>query len=97
MAHVPQSDLPVIGDLNEFDYQSGTFLEKLVFNNRGIVLLLCALTTLILGYQATKTQLQPGFEKILPKDHEYVINYKENSQALKGLGYAGSDSLKSSD
>jgi predicted RND superfamily exporter protein len=86
MAHVQQSDLPVIGDLSEFDYQSGTFLERLVFNNRGIVVLLCALTTLILGFQATKIELRPGFEKILPKAHEYVINYKANSEALKGLG-----------
>ena len=54
MAHVQQSYLPVIVDLSEFDYQSGTFLERLVFNHRGIVFLLCALTTLILGFQATK-------------------------------------------
>ena len=86
MAHGTQSDLPIIGDLNEFDYQSGTFLEKLVFNHRGAVLILCALVTLLLGYQATKIELRPGFEKILPKNHEYVINYKANAEALKGLG-----------
>ncbi|MGB1139936.1 MAG: efflux RND transporter permease subunit [Halioglobus sp.] len=86
MAHGTQSDLPIVGDLSEFDYQSGTFLEKLVFNHRGIVILLCALVTLVLGYQATKIELRPGFEKILPKNHEYVINYKANSEALKGLG-----------
>mgnify|MGYP000707296741 CR=1 FL=1 len=33
MAHVEQSELPVISDLNEFDYDSGTFLEKLVFKS----------------------------------------------------------------
>ena len=60
MAHGTQSDLPVIADLSEFDYQSGTFLEKLVFNNRSVVLILCILTTLVLGYQATKIQLQAG-------------------------------------
>ncbi len=86
MAHGTQSDLPVIGDLNDFDYQSGTFLEKLVFNHRGTVLFLCLLVTIVLGYQATKTELRPGFEKILPKNHEYVINYKDNAEALKGLG-----------
>tara|TARA_R110002049_G_scaffold66364_4_gene173262 strand:+ start:5192 stop:7588 length:2397 start_codon:yes stop_codon:yes gene_type:complete len=86
MAHSTQSDLPVIGNLREFDEQSGTFLEKLVFNHRAIVLVLCALVTLVLGYQATKIQLQAGFEKTLPKAHEYVLNYQANQNGLKGLG-----------
>jgi uncharacterized protein len=86
MAHSTQSDLPVIGNLRDFDDQSGTFLEKLVFNHRGIVLVLCALVTLVLGYQATKIQLQAGFEKTLPKAHEYVLNYQANQNGLKGLG-----------
>ena len=86
MAHATQSDLPVIADLKDFDFQSGTFLERLVFNHRGMVLILCALVTLVLGYQATKIQLQAGFEKTLPKAHQYVINYQANRSELKGLG-----------
>ena len=31
MAHVEQSDLPVIADLHEFDYQSGPFLRETGF------------------------------------------------------------------
>ena len=86
MAHAQSSDLPIISDLNEFDYQSGTFLEKLVFNNRAVVLILCLLTTLVLGYQATKIRLQAGFEKTLPKAHQYVKNYQANRAELAGLG-----------
>lgn len=86
MAHVSSSDLPVISDLAEFDFQSGSFLEKLVFNHRAVVLALCALVTLVLGFQATKIQLQAGFEKTLPKAHQFVINYQENKNELKGLG-----------
>lgn len=86
MAHVQQSDLPVITDLNDFDYQSGTFLERLVFNHRSVVVFLCVLTTLILGYCATGIKLQAGFEKTLPKVHQYVRNYQENRSDLKGLG-----------
>jgi predicted RND superfamily exporter protein len=84
MAHGQQSDLPIIGDLHEFDLQSGTFLEKLVFNNRALVVILCVITTLILGYQATKIRLQAGFEKTLPKTHQYVINYQNNKNELGG-------------
>ena len=86
MAHAPESDLPVIANLNDFDFNSGTFLEKLVFNNRPIVMILCLIATLVLGYQATKIQLQAGFEKMLPKAHPYVLNYQDNAGGLKGLG-----------
>ena len=86
MAHATQSDLPVIGDLSEFDDQSGSFLERLVFNHRAVVVVLCVLVTLVLGFQATKIQLQAGFEKTLPKAHQYVVNYQANRNELKGLG-----------
>ncbi len=86
MAHAPKSDLPVISDLKDFDFQSGTFLEKLVFNHRPVVMFLCLIATLVLGYQATKIKLQAGFDKTLPKSHQYVINYNANSNELKGLG-----------
>jgi predicted RND superfamily exporter protein len=86
MAHAQQTELPVISDLTEFDFQSGTFLEKLVFNNRPLVVALCVLVTLVLGFQATKIRLEAGFEKTLPKAHQYVINYQANKNELKGLG-----------
>lgn len=86
MAHGKQSDLPVIANLADFDFQSGSLLERLVFNHRGAVLLLCTVITLVLGFQASQIQLQAGFEKTLPKAHEFVLNYMENKGELKGLG-----------
>ena len=86
MAHSEQADLPIISDLQEFDYDSGTFLEKLVFNHRRTVMFLCAIVTLVLGYQALQIELKAGFEKTLPKAHEFVINYQDNKTDLKGLG-----------
>lgn len=86
MAHVPANDLPIISDLNDFDYQSGTFLEKLVFNNREVVIGLCVVITLVLGYFASQIELQAGFEKMLPQQHSIVQNYNEHREDLKGLG-----------
>jgi predicted RND superfamily exporter protein len=86
MAHAQESDLPVISDLQEFDSNSGSFLEKLVFNHRPVVVVLCILVTLVLGYQATGIKLQAGFEKTLPIKHPYVLNYQANQIDLKGLG-----------
>ena len=77
MAHASSDDLPVISDLKGFRSPVRDFPERLVFNHRAIVVVLCFITTIILGYQATKIQLQAGFEKTLPKAHQYVINYQE--------------------
>ena len=74
MAHAQESELPVVSDLTKFDFQSGNFLERLVFNNRPAVMFICFLVTLILGYQATKIKLEAGFEKTLPRTHQYVTN-----------------------
>ncbi len=86
MAYASVNDLPVIKDLNKFDYQSGTFLEKLVFNNRAIVVALCIVTTMILSFFAVQIELQAGFEKMLPYQHSIVKNYNEHREDLKGLG-----------
>ena len=86
MATANQSNLPVIADPREFDYGSGTFLERLVFNSRPVVVGFCLIVTLVLGYQATNIELKAGFEKMLPEAHPYVINYQDNKFDLAGLG-----------
>ena len=86
MATANQSNLPVIADLSEFDNNSGTFLERLVFNSRPVVVGFCLIVTLVLGYQATNIELKAGFEKMLPETHPYVINYQDNKFDLTGLG-----------
>jgi predicted RND superfamily exporter protein len=86
MAHAQQTDLPVISSLADFNRRSGSFLERLVFNNRVIVVVLCLLATVALGYQASKIELQAGFEKMLPTEHPFVVNYLDNKAELSGLG-----------
>jgi len=86
MATANKPHLPVIAELKDFDPNSGSFLERLVFNSRPVVLILCAIVTLVLGYQATKIELKAGFEKMLPQNHPYVVNYQENKHELAGLG-----------
>lgn len=86
MAHAHQQELAVVSDLKGFDCQSGGNLERLVFNYRGMVILLCVLVTAVLGYQATRIELQAGFEKMLPSKHPFVVNYEANKSDLAGLG-----------
>jgi hypothetical protein len=70
----------------ELDPRSGSFVERALFNHRVIVLVLCALVTAVLGWQATRLQLNASFEKTIPTDHPYVRNFLQHQNQLSGLG-----------
>jgi len=75
------------GSLDDFDPQSGSRLERLVFNHRAVVLALCALVTVLLGMlAATKLTLNASFEKMIPRGHPYIRAYLEHRDDLRGLG-----------
>ena len=69
-----------------FDPGSGGRIERALFNHRAAVLVLCALVTLLLGWQATKLQLNASFEKTIPGSHPYIVNFLANQRQLHGLG-----------
>jgi predicted RND superfamily exporter protein len=58
-----------------------------VFNYRPLFMLLMALITLVLGYMmATRLELRPSFEKMIPQSQPYIQNFLENRKSLRGLG-----------
>ena len=74
--------------LAQFDARSGSFVERLLFNHRIVVVVLCALVTALLGWQATKLQLNASFEKTIPAGHPYIANFLKYQSELSGLGNA---------
>ena len=80
------SDHPVVRDPAEFDKRSGSLVEQLLFNHRLVVVALCALLTLFLGWQATRVTLNANFEKMVPTRHPFIVNYLANQADLSGLG-----------
>jgi uncharacterized protein len=71
-----------------FDPRSGSLVERALFNHRVIVVVLCALVTLLLGWQATRLQLNASFEKTIPTSHPYIQNFLAHQNELSGLGNA---------
>ncbi|WP_341887239.1 MMPL family transporter [Variovorax sp. YR752] len=71
-----------------FDPRSGSLIERALFNHRWLVVLLCALVTAVLGWQATRLQLNASFEKTIPAEHRYVRNFLAHQSELSGLGNA---------
>lgn len=80
------NDAPVITDIEHFDEKSGSRAERLLFNNRVVVILICILISLFLGYQSTGLTLNAAFDKMLPKQHPFIMNYLANKSQLSGLG-----------
>ncbi|MGE0704174.1 MAG: RND family transporter [Vicinamibacterales bacterium] len=84
--NVQQFDQPPVQRLEDFDKNSGSWAERLLFNHRSVVIVLCALITAILGFQSLKLQLNASFEKMIPTRHPYISNYLEHKAELVGLG-----------
>jgi len=82
------SDAPVLRTLDEFDAQSGSAIERALFNHRIVVMLLCAIVTALLGWQATRLTLNASFEKTIPTHHPWIQNFLAHQAELTGLGNA---------
>lgn len=63
-------------------------LENLLFRLRPLLLLTFFVATLLLLWQASQLHISASFEKNIPKNHEYIANYLEHRDDLKGLGNA---------
>ncbi|KHL67856.1 efflux RND transporter permease subunit [Pseudomonas flexibilis] len=61
-------------------------LERLIFNNRPVVILLCLLATLFLAWQASQIRPSTSFEKMIPLEHPYIQNMIEYRDDLANLG-----------
>jgi predicted RND superfamily exporter protein len=81
------ADLPVADTLEQFDPNAGSRLERLVFNNRRAVIVVCVLLTLLLGAVAViRLALGASFEKMIPRSHPYIQTYLEHRTDLRALG-----------
>ena len=61
-----------------------TKLETFLFRQRTVVIMLFALLTVLLGYQASQIQLDASFNKNIPLNHEYMKTYVKHSEDFGG-------------
>ncbi len=69
-----------------FDPRTGSFLERLIFGNRPVLIVFCAVVTLFLAFSVRNLQLNASFESVIPTHHPFIVNYNNNSDNLKGSG-----------
>lgn len=80
------TEMPVVRDLADFPAQSGSFIERLVFNHRRWLLWACVVATVLLAWAGTRVQVNASFEKMIPTDHPYIQNFLQNRGELRGMG-----------
>jgi predicted RND superfamily exporter protein len=78
----------VLTDIDDFDHGSGSLVERLLFNNRPIILLLCLLTTIFLGFEATRVQVNASFEDMIPSHQPFIVNFYKHYADLQSQGNA---------
>ncbi len=59
-------------------------LEKLIFDNRRLVVAIFGLMTVFMAYQASNLRIDAGFAKLLPLEHEYMKTYVQYRDAFGG-------------
>ncbi|RMF14014.1 MAG: RND family transporter [Gammaproteobacteria bacterium] len=64
------------------------FLERLIFNNRPIILVFFLLMTVFLGYHMSKIKPDASFERLIPLEHPYIQNMLKYRADLENLGNA---------
>jgi predicted RND superfamily exporter protein len=85
MTHQTESQ-SLAGEMANFDHNSGSRVERLLFNHRRVVILLCLIVTVLLGWQLRHLTLNASFEKMIPTSHPFVANFLANKSELSGSG-----------
>ncbi|MAL97003.1 efflux RND transporter permease subunit [Hydrocarboniclastica marina] len=62
------------------------FLERVIFNNRLVILIGFLLLTGFLGYNAVQIKPDASFERLIPLEHPYIVNMLDNRDDLANLG-----------
>ena len=84
----PIEGMPVVRDPKDFDPRSGNALERLIFNNRLLILLLTLAVSVLLGWQGSKLVVNGSFDRLIPQNHPYIKNYFEHKDDLRPIGNA---------
>lgn len=84
----PNNQDQVVLQPEDLDVRSGSLVERMLFNNRPVFIVLSLLITIFLGWNALNLGLNASYEKTIPTKHPYVATYLEHKADLAGLGNA---------
>jgi uncharacterized protein len=83
-----QNNRSVKTNIADFDRSSGSWPERILFNNRAIFLAVCAIITIFLGIEATHVGLNADFYDTIPTHQPYIANYLHHYNELQAQANA---------
>ncbi|MCO5786096.1 RND transporter [Pseudomonas sp. G11-1] len=72
--------------MSKHHQETAPLVERVIFNNRLIMLLIFAALTIFFGFQATQVRPVTSFEKMIPLEHPYIVNMIEHQDDMGNLG-----------
>ena len=81
-------DMVVHSSMDQFDRASGSRFERLLFNNRAIVLLCCLAVTVFLGIKALDVRVNADFNDTIPTHQPFIVNYLNHYSDLQAQANA---------
>ncbi len=69
-----------------FDRRSGGPVERLIFNHRALIVVVCVVLTALFGFRALRLEVNANFLNMIPQSHPFVRNYLDNEGSLRSLG-----------
>ncbi len=72
--------------MTKHQQKPASVLERLIFSNRPVVILICLLISVFLFYQAAQVRPATSFEKMIPLGHPYIQNMLSHRDDLANLG-----------
>ena len=80
--------LPTVPDISVFDHGSGSFIERLLFNSRLVIVVLFFFATVFFGFEATHIRVNADFDKMIPTHQGYIVNFLNHYDDLQSRGNA---------
>ncbi|RQH04964.1 efflux RND transporter permease subunit [Paraburkholderia dinghuensis] len=75
-----------VSEQQPFDRRSGGPVERLIFNHRALIVIVCVLLTALFGFRASRLEVNANFLNMIPQSHPFVRNYLDNEGSLRSLG-----------
>jgi len=81
-------DMTAHADITDFDKSSGSFFERMLFNNRVVFLLVCFAITVFLGIRALDVRVNADYNNTIPTHQPFIRNYLQHYDELQSQANA---------
>ena len=88
MADYSEREMSVYSTLEGFDKNSGSWFERVLFNNRIPFLIVCAVITVFLGIKAQEVRVNADFNNMIPTHQPFIVNYLRHSNVMQSQANA---------